>query len=207
MGDRQTPPRSIKDYTVDKEGMQALREALNTDDDPRIRQMASFFLGSTRDSRAVEPLIAALHDPEKDVRAHAVMALVKLGSVAVRPLTAALCDEDWRVQYRACEALGLIDDAVSFDPLVSALRDEKDHVRYMAAKGLGQMGDPRAFDPLIAARTDENEYVRRSIATALGSLGSEKALHALQKALLEESSESVRRTISKILKDAGTQPS
>ncbi|KUG20526.1 hypothetical protein ASZ90_009749 [hydrocarbon metagenome] len=194
-------PRSIKDYTIDCEGMQALREALIIDDDPRVRQMASLLLGQTGDSRAIEPLIEALRDPEKEVRGRAAIALAAIGSPAIPPLIAALKDSDWRVRYRAAEALGSIGDRAAFEPLMAALSDEKDHVRYMAAKGLGSLREERAMDALIAAQNDCNEFVRRSAAAALGSIGGDDARRALEAALQREVDGSARAAILQALEE------
>ncbi len=195
------PHRSDRDFTVEKEGVQALREAMTEDGDAGIRRMASIFLGSLSCPEAVDSLLAGLCDPEKDVRAQAMRSLVAIGSPSVKPLSPALRDEDWRVRYRAAEALGLIADPAGFDPLVAALSDEKDHVRYMAAKGLGKLRDLRAVPFLIALQSDENEYVRRSVAVSLGAIGGEQAARALDGALDTETCEGVRDAIAAALRE------
>jgi HEAT repeat protein len=76
-------------------------------------------------------------------------------------------NHDWKIRYRAAEALGMIPGKSAVPALVNALEDEKDHVRYMAAKSLGKRRDGRAVAPLTACLKDENEYVRNAAAKAL----------------------------------------
>ncbi|MCK8519357.1 HEAT repeat domain-containing protein [Methanoculleus sp. 7T] len=176
---------------------------------PRRRlEMTYNTLPNTGDDRLNEQknlptLIAELSDPDKAVRAKAMRGLVTLGGPAVPACIPLLQDGDWKVRYRAAEALGLIGDGKAYAPLIAALGDGKDHVRYMAAKGLGLLGDPRAAAHLKAVQCDENEFVRRSAASSLGKIGGEEAVGALRAALDGETTEGVRAAILAALRDAG----
>jgi HEAT repeat protein len=154
-------------------------------------------------SRDLQVLIARLSNPNKTVRAVAMHGLVAIGKHAVPACIALLSDGDWRVRYRAAEALGLLADGEAYAALVAALDDEKDHVRYMAAKGLGLLGDPRAVERLGPMRNDENEFVRRSVARSLGTIGGEEAVLALRAALEGEATDGVRAAILEALRDIG----
>ena len=81
-------------------------------------------LGWIRDPRAVEPLIAALKNPDLAVRKYAAMAL------------------------------GMIRDRRAVDPLIAALKDTDDGVRWNAVDALGKIGDPRATEPLTVVLND-----------------------------------------------------
>jgi hypothetical protein len=71
-----------------------------------VRYAAVEALGKIGDSRAVEPLIAALKDWDQDVRYAAVEALGKIGdSRAVGPFIAALNDKDWDMRKSAANGL------------------------------------------------------------------------------------------------------
>lgn len=153
----------------------------------------------------LQPLLSRLFDPDKAVRAQAVQGLAAIGRPAVPACIALLQDADWRVRYRAAEALGLIGDGEAYTPLVAALGDGKDHVRYMAAKGLGLLGDPRAVARLGAMQRDENEFVRRSAARSLGMIGGAEAIGLLRAALGDEATEGVRAAILAALRDAGVE--
>lgn len=159
--------------------------------------------GPGDDRPDLETLISRLFDPEKAVRAEAMHGLVAVGRPAVPACIALLTDSDWRVRYRAAEALGLLGDGEAYAPLVAALDDEKDHVRYMAAKGLGLLGDPRGVGLLGRMRDDENEFVRRSAARSLGTIGGGEAVSALREALEGETVDGVRAAIIEALRDAG----
>jgi HEAT repeat protein len=148
-------------------------------------------------------LQARLRDPQKEVRAEAMQGLVKIGKPAVRSCIQSLQDGDWRIRYRAAEALGLIGDPEAYPALVAALADVRDHVRYMAAKGLGLLGDSRAVGHLLALQDDENEFVRRSTARALGAIGGAEAREGLLAALRREDCEGVRDAIEQSLRNAG----
>ncbi|WP_082122724.1 HEAT repeat domain-containing protein [Methanoculleus sediminis] len=154
-------------------------------------------------SRDLQVLISRLSDTDKGVRAEAMHGLAAIGKPAVPACIALLSDGDWRVRYRAAEALGLLGDPRAYAPLVAALDDEKDHVRYMAAKGLGLLGDPRAVERLGRMRNDENEFVRRSAARSLGAIGGEEAVLALREGLKGETTDAVRAAILEALRDAG----
>lgn len=147
-----------------------LAEALTGAPDSAVRAFAALTLGQSAHPGAVEPLVRALADPDKQVRAIASKALVRLGTIAVTPLIASLKTESWVVRYRAAEALGEIGDSRVPAALSSCLSDKKDHVRYMAAKGLSKQPDPSTEDALVRLLDDENPYVRRAAAGALGAL-------------------------------------
>lgn len=82
------------------------------DKNVQVQRGAAFALGGIRDARAVEPLIAMLHERDHwDVRATAANALGKLGDVrAVEPLNQALQDEHGDVRERAAWALRRISE-------------------------------------------------------------------------------------------------
>jgi len=139
--------------------------------DPEARRNAIYFLGMIGDPLVAEGLISALRDANKSVRAQATMALPLLGIVVIESLCTLLKDRDWRVRYRAAEALGILRSPAAESPLIEALSDEKDHVRYMAAKSLGRTGGKSVVTALIPMLKDQNEFVRRSVAITLGRLG------------------------------------
>lgn len=172
-------------WEFDREGMQGMIEALQWDD-ASVRRFSAMMLGTTKDPQAVAPLVAALADPEKDVRCAATKALSVIGSAAVDALATALRDTSWIVRYRAAEAIGDIDDPRANTLLITCLEDEKDHVRYMGAKGLGRKRLMVSVSPLIGALDDENEYVRIMVATSLAAIGGTEALEALSGRLAVE---------------------
>ena len=71
-----------------------------------MRSRAAGALGRLGDSRAIEPLLAALADQDGDVRWDVIQALGEIGDPwAVEALTTALGDSDEGVRRAAREAL------------------------------------------------------------------------------------------------------
>ncbi|OPX68154.1 MAG: putative lyase [Methanoregulaceae archaeon PtaB.Bin056] len=165
--------------------MGILEREARSSPDPHVRGYSLYLLGAEKDVSKKSLFVTALRDPDKGVRGQAASALAGLGKEAVSDLLDLLKDKEWRIRYRAAEALGMIGSASAAAALIQALADEKDHVRYMAAKSLGLMGERSAVTPLIARLSDENEYVRRMAAISLEKIGGEEAAAGIRRALAE----------------------
>ncbi|EJG07307.1 PBS lyase HEAT domain protein repeat-containing protein [Methanofollis liminatans DSM 4140] len=80
-----------------------------THERPEYRWGAADALGRIGDERAVEPLIAAMKDPDPRVRKKAAWALGQIGdSRGQRPLLEAIRDEDDDVREIAAEAYEIL---------------------------------------------------------------------------------------------------
>jgi len=134
---------------------------------------------------AVKPLIAALRDENKYVRSCARWALVEIGAPAVKPLIATLRDPHVGARKQAAQALGEIGDPCVVTPLIAALRDPNMDVRWEATLALGKIGAP-AVEPLIAVLQDDEVSVRYAAAMALGDIGDPRAVEPLITALRDE---------------------
>jgi HEAT repeat protein len=194
------PERPEGGEELEKQGLEGLAKALRDSTDPQVRQYAAYLLGKAQSPRAIQPLIEALADFDKSVRAQATLALSSIGKAAVEPLAEAMKEPKWETRYRAAEALGKIADEKAVKPLIQGLKDNREHVRYMAAKGLRALGDSDAIEPMIILLGDENVYVRIMATRALGAIGGKKAVEALTRALASEQDEKVRETITEALK-------
>jgi beta-lactamase regulating signal transducer with metallopeptidase domain len=86
---------------------------------------------------------------------------------AIPGLIAALNDPDPQVREKAALGLGWRSDPRALSPLVNALRDEDAQVREKAAIALGSLADPRAVAPLEAALDDPDAQVREKAAAGL----------------------------------------
>jgi hypothetical protein len=125
---------------------------------------------------AVEPLIQALRDENKDVRWRAAWTLKGIGDArAVGPLIQALNDEYKNVRMEAVAALGEIGDARAVEPLIQALKDEDSGVQWGAAEALGKIGDARAIEPLTQVLNDKSEFVRKEAKQALEKIKAKKS--------------------------------
>ena len=128
--------------------------------------------GEGADPVVVEPLAAALRDPDACVRR---MAALKLGRTAhpraVEALTAALAGAEPGLRAVGALGLGYAEDPASIEPLGRALGDASAEVRAAAAWALGEIEDPRAIPHLVPIlQGDADPAVRRVAAWALGSI-------------------------------------
>ena len=178
-----------------EDGKEVLFRSIENSSDPHIRRYATYFLGQMKGEKEVGYLAALLHDPDKGVRRQAAISLASSGQEAFAVLSGLIMDTDWKVRYRACEALGLMGNKDAVPLLVAALDDGKDHVRYMAAKSLGLLGERSAEGPLIQRIDDENIFVRKIVAISLGKIGGRASAEALKKRLENEPSEDVKKMI------------
>jgi HEAT repeat protein len=129
------------------------------------------------DSRAIEPLITALRDPDAEVRRAAVEALGRSSDLeAMFLLRESLQDENARVRQAAVGVLGRSGDPEVMFLLRESLRDEEAGVRQVAVEALGRSGDLEVMSLLRESLRDRNAGVRRAAVEALGRLGAPEAL-------------------------------
>jgi HEAT repeat protein len=93
-----------------------LIKALSYEGDRSIRKNAAQALGELGDPRAVKPLIAALDEFYYRGEEVVVEALIQIGEPAVDHLITALNEDDRDVRKRAVEALGEIGDPRAVEP-------------------------------------------------------------------------------------------
>lgn len=188
------------------------------------RKDAAVTLGEMGDERAIGPLIAALRDPEWNVRESAQISLAIIGSPAVEPLIKAL--REYQIRAFVIQVLGKIKDERVLDPLMTQLRNEefkdaatdalvelglpaverlmgvlndKDkNVRKHAVLALGKIGIPEAVDPLIEATKDEDWQVRMGAIAGLDSIGDDRAKPAI-KALMKDPDFAVQMRAERII--------
>lgn len=169
------------------------------DEDELVRIQASESLENIGEP-AVEPLIAALDNPDKNIRRYSARVLGEIGDErAIEPLILNLSDVNKWVRRETSGALSKMGDPAT-DPLIELLEDSDWKVRGAAAWALGRIGNKKAVEPLIKSLLeDENGFVRSGAANALGNLEDERAVKPLQKATSDKSSY-VRKVSEKFLK-------
>ncbi len=179
---------------------------------------------------AVNPLIAALENDDRKIRAKVAYILEKIGKPTVSSLVVLLKSENdnlrqaatdvleklgwqpnkdefgaayWitKQQWDKCVGIG----APAVEPLLVLLGDKDWVVRWAVAKALGQIGDPRAVQSLMFAMGDADANVRQAAAEALGQIGDARAIDPLV-AILKETDSKVRSAIIVALIKIG-QPS
>lgn len=121
---------------VARKNVKGLIRALGYQQDGHVRYMAARALRHFPDGRAVRPLIAALREEDMSIRGAAAEALVAIGAPAVEPLIAALKDTDRNARRAAARALGLIGDPRAVGPLVPLLTGSDLDMSNAAAQAL-----------------------------------------------------------------------
>lgn len=148
-------------------------------------------------SSLLEALIAALRDPDPDVRQQAAHALGEFEDPrAVEPLVDVLADDRVAdVRQLAAWALGEIEDAGAVRGLSDAvLNDDSGDVREQAAWALGEIEDARAVPALAGVLSnDPNADTRQLAAWALGEIEDARAVPALIEVLLNDASGDTRQ--------------
>lgn len=168
---------------VDVRGLIRLLTARNWE----VRRDAASALMRIRSPLAVEPLMAAMHDPHEQVRWSAALALAEIYDPrAYDSLVAALRDTDPSVREAAAYGLGNLHNPQAVPVLVTALGDPESNVRYGVVEALGKLRDVRAVEPLIAALCDPSPLVRFYAARALGQIGDPRALDELERTVRED---------------------
>lgn len=104
--------------------------------------------GTPGETPVIAALLAALHDPDVEIRAYVGAALATIGAPAVEPLRVMLTDADRFARAGSAYALGRMGGAAApaKADLLKALSDADRDVRRQAAYAIGQIlaGDRNA---------------------------------------------------------------
>jgi len=203
--DDQAATKTVEQAIVAETGIPAVEPLIAALGDPNPDVRASAAAALVQISApGFEPLIAALKDRNKDVRPVAAETLVGIGAAAVEPLIVALQQYPEKRSVVA-QILGKIRGPRAVEPLIAALKDQNEHVRQWAAHALGKIGDPRAVEPLNVALGDQNEDVRKWAAYALGEIGDPRAVEPLSAVFKDDSeNQNVRKIAAQALGKIGT---
>jgi HEAT repeat protein len=141
-----------------------------------VRRDAALALAS--EGTAIVPsLLAALDDPDAEVRCAVVYALGRLGALeAVRPLTRMLT-EDRPSALEAARALGRLG---ALDALLSALLLGDEFTRRAAVAGLGQLRDRRSLSALYEEMIKGSDEISRASRASLLQIGVPEAVIAVE---------------------------
>ncbi len=209
------------------EGIPALVPALANDVEPEVRQMAAFALGLIGDTRAADPLQAALADPDALVQGRAAEALGLIGhKEGAGPIA-----DMMSVHTKAGALDGIAPDDLEHPkaPPIEAVRlgmyalvrlSAYDQLAAVLVNGNGQpisrwwpvayafrrINDPRAGSVLLALLQGESVYTRAFAARGLGIVKEGRAVTPLV-AVLSNDKEStpVRVEAARSVADLGAQ--
>jgi HEAT repeat protein len=185
-----------------KRDVKGLIKALGYEKASTVRMAAARVLGEIGDARAVKPLTGALGDTNYKVRETAAYALAQISAPAVGSLITALGDRDRDVRQVAAHVLTQIGPP-AVEPLIAALEDDDWNVRWAAIEALGRIGDARSVGPLITVLGNLPSHQRETAAEALGRIGDARAVEPLIAALKDVD---VRQAAAGALDDIGWQP-
>ncbi len=151
------------------------------------RCRALYRLGQWKEQAPLEPMVAALQDPDWKIRESALSALYMCGArVPLEVFFSALADDISPVRVAAMRALAERADEVPIEVFVQASRDTaseleaaqewgrgldlEECMRVFAVQALGSLGEQAPLEPLLAALDDRDERVRRAAMQALGRM-------------------------------------
>jgi len=175
------------------------------DDSDRVRFLllkGSWVELANMGETALEPMVEALEDPDREVRSTAVRVLGRIGGRrALEALTRVLeAEKDESIRWSAVLIMsGIGEEAI--DPLTLALSDPVWEVRDSAATTLANMGEV-AYDPLLRALDSPHGYARSRAAKALGNMGDARAVGPLI-SLLGDETDFVRWNAAEALGEIG----
>jgi HEAT repeat protein len=145
---------------------------------PDVRAHGAWLLGAKAQPEGIPLLIAALSDPQRDVRSSAADALAHYGpraASAIPAIVAVLDDKDWFVGCEAGEALGAMRGLheVVLPPLLAHLSTGKETQRWCAAKAIRKLGPEAApaVPILVKLLSYEDASVRAAACETMAAIG------------------------------------
>ncbi|HEY9650085.1 MAG TPA: HEAT repeat domain-containing protein [Coleofasciculaceae cyanobacterium] len=172
---------------------------------------AALALGSKKDKKAVEPLIATLQDKSPDLRKAALMGLHWFDDPrAIKAIVVALQDKDSDVQKEANRSIEFvigqnytsiapalaqlhIEKSAAMEPLIVFLKEkansESGSTQQRIITVLGHTQDARAIEPVLQAFNSSDPELRKTAIAALGSIGDKQATDALIRAFSQNNPE------------------
>ena len=158
--------------------------------DPTLRQAVNQAIIAAGPA-ALDPLRAALRDPDEHVRMRAAEGLSMLGDVAIETAVGALQGTDARQRAAAVRTVGALGARQAVDAIIARLDDDDGAVRVAAARALGQLATAEAVAALALRVTTPDTSLRVALARALGITRAPEALPPLV-TLLEDADGQVR---------------
>lgn len=129
------------------------------DTDPAVRRVSAEILRQVAVPSTVDALVAALDDPDEEVRRSTVAALARIGVIG--PIERFASDPNARVRARVALATGRGIDAL--------LADSDPDVRVAALDALAERADPASAALAVPLTRDELASVRRAAVAAIAS--------------------------------------
>ncbi len=171
--------------------------------DPATRRAAAHELRSLGPRTGGPLAVAALSDPDDEVRLAAADAAIRLRAAGATDAVAGwLNAPEVRIRRKACEVARALPSVRAIAPLARTLGDPDAEVRAEAAEALGRQMSTDAVAPLLGRLDDPTPAVRIQIMAALARLGDSRAVVPLV-GKVEDSSPDVRQAVVRALGDLG----
>jgi HEAT repeat protein len=156
-----------------------------------VRSRAALALGKIGETKAIQPLVSLLKDPEDEVRIATCLALgIFRNPSTFDDITNVLLDDPKiEVRQAAARALGNTQHPAALPYLMEALHDsfwwyEREYGVGDLLLAIEKMGSA-AVEPLIEALQDKEGTVRKFAALLLGKLGDPRAIEPLGMSLYD----------------------
>ncbi|MFC1854914.1 HEAT repeat domain-containing protein [Thermodesulfobacteriota bacterium] len=164
-----------------------------------VRKNSVKVLGTTRNPKAVEPLIPLFEDKAEvlAIRRQAAIALVDIGDkIALDSFAKVIRVEGDEMQDFIVEQFIRFGSA-SVDLLTKLLKDGDANLRAKAARALGEIRDRSAIPSLIMALKDKDEDVIRRLTNSIAGFG-KAAIEPLH-LVLKHNNSSIRKHSARVL--------
>ncbi len=172
-----------------------------TASDAATRRAAARELRTLGRARGVPLILAALADPDEEVRLSAAEAAIRVRAQAATDIVVNwLNAPDVRLRREACAVARALPNLRAVAPLARTLGDPDADVRAAAANALGDQRSADAVAPLLGRLDDSTPAVRIALVAALARLGDPRAVVPLV-GKIEDSSADVRQTVARALGD------
>lgn len=153
--------------------------------DSTIRKSLLCAVAQLPDERAVDILLAALQNTDKQVQQLAIGYLGERGETrAVTPLLSTLAQAPWQLRCQIVRTLGQINNPQTLDALLTALKDRELPVRITALRGLHTLHDQRIVDVCVPLLNDRDVTIREQAVFLLAEYGQKSVLPYLKDYLL-----------------------
>lgn len=152
-------------------------------------------LGKLKDNQAVDLLIAALGNANKNVRHTSVEILGEIRDIkSVEPLIAMLRDSHWSVRFSTSLALSQFDDGRIVKPLIDSLVENPadtacSFLEYFCSDYSHNLGKHLTLEVLLPALKTKDSKKFAVVVRALGKLNDKRASEVIITALMERKSD------------------
>lgn len=170
----------------DKQKMLSKLMTQYTTGDEEARRKAVLEMGALKDA-ALKPILEALGDNSRRVRAAACQAVINLGSLAIPYLLQVIGEEEPYRRNAAIKCLKAM-GAQAAQSLLKKAQEGQEREKILSLVVLGELKSKEVVEGIISILEDTSESlnVRYEAAEALGRIGDRRAVFPLIKALSED---------------------